>query len=70
MFVPLGGICFFLSLFVDDVGLPEDKVETANRKTANIVPDNCGGDVDTDDSSTNSDIPGAIPIREKDEGPR
>jgi hypothetical protein len=65
MFVPLGGICFFLSLFVDDVGLPEDKVETAN-----IVPDNGAGDVDTDHSSTNSDIPGAIPKREKGEGPR
>lgn len=52
MFVPLGGLCFLLSLFADDIGLPD----------AMAAP----GGVVADSMDTEVDVPDAILHGEKD----
>jgi hypothetical protein len=65
MFVPLGALNFLLSLFVVDVGLPDDAKDTKGKTTA---PGSSAEAVKVEGAPaviTDQDIPEAVPPVEK-----
>ena len=65
MFVPLGGICFLMALFVKDVGLPDDKPEEEGNASPVSVGDATSEEEDPSNFRSKSDIPSEIPVGEK-----
>lgn len=61
MFVPLGGICFSMALFVKDVGLPDDKPKEVGDASAISTT----SEEDPSPSRSDSEVPHEIPIEEK-----
>jgi hypothetical protein len=64
MFVPLGGACFLMSLFVDDKGLPDDGPKAEGK--ASPAPGDTVSDSedDTTRSRSGSEILLQIPVGE------
>jgi hypothetical protein len=63
MFVPLGFLCFLLSLFVVDAGLPDDGPK--QDSDANNTQTDVTSDKDSNGPETEPDVPEAIPTAEK-----
>jgi hypothetical protein len=57
MFVPLGALCFVLSVFVKDVGLPDDNPAGGEARHPGDRPE----DEEGSDEASSQDIPEAIP---------
>jgi hypothetical protein len=65
MFVPLGGICFLMALFVKDVGLPDDKPKEEGNASPVSIGDPTSDEEDLSCFRSDSDIPPEIPVGEK-----
>jgi len=64
MFVPLGGICFLMALFVKDVGLPDDKPKEEEDASPVSMGDATSED-DPSPSRSDSETPHQLPISKK-----
>jgi hypothetical protein len=69
MFVPLGALCFVLSVFVEDVGLPDDNPAGGEARHPGDRLEDSVSEEGSDELSS-QDIPEAIPsvTKEKVEG--
>lgn len=65
MFVPLGGICFLMALFVEDVGLPDDLPKEEGNTSPVLVGDATSEEEDPSGFRSDSDIPHEIPVGER-----
>ena len=65
MFVPLGGICFLMALFVEDVGLPDDMPKKEGNASPVSVGDATSEEEDPSAFRSDSDIPHEIPVGER-----